>query len=403
MHQEINNSFIDGKHILEYAPDGIFTIDLNMNIRYVNPAFCNILGCTTKDLLGNSISNYLGDISILITCMQTVKDTGRCMDQETIFQRKDGNMIHISKNVLAMQDEKGNMSGIVVFVRDMTKLHALNKQLTESQEELTKHIDSLEKTLETLRKTQAQLVENEKMASLGNLVAGVAHEVNTPLGISITATTYLHDTVKKLSNSYADKTLTMNELSSTIETFNEIDVILNKNLFRAADLIGSFKKVAVNQTYEEKEKFKLCEILQDLYNSTNHTVKLKHAQLNVVCNDLIIMNSYPSAISQIMINLVMNSLIHGFDENSRNPLIELSVHLENGNINLICKDNGKGMDEITLTKAYEPFYTTARGSGGSGLGLNIVYSLVTQKLKGTIKLDSSLGNGCKFTIIFPSA
>ena len=397
-----NDDCLQGQQIFEYAPDGIFLIDFDMNIRYVNPAFCKMLGYTPDEVMGTSITDHLGDITILANCMQSVQDTGSCKDQETIFRRKDGSMVHISKNVQAMQDDEGNMTSIVVFIRDMTRLHLLNNQLNDSQKNLNAHVNDLEYTLETLQATQAQLVENEKMASLGNLVAGVAHEVNTPIGISITATSYMHDTLEKLSHSFDGKTLTMSELSKTIETFREIDLILTKNLFRAAELIASFKNVAVNQTDDIVEEFSLNEIFSDIYNSTHHTVKLHHAELYIKCDNPIVLYSYPGVISQIMTNLIMNSLMHAFDTESVNSSIEISGYLESGKVTLVFHDNGKGMDAKTVQKAFEPFYTTARGKGGSGLGLHIVHSLVTQKLKGEIKIDSSPGNGCTFTITFPA-
>ncbi len=398
----IDNDCLQGQQIFEYAPDGIFLIDFDMNIRYVNPAFCKMMGYRADEVMGTSITDHLGDISILANCMQSVQDTGSCKDQETIFRRKDGSMVHISKNVQAILDAEGNMTSIVVFIRDMTRLHLLNNKLLDSQKDLTTHVNDLEYTLETLQSTQAQLVENEKMASLGNLVAGVAHEVNTPIGISITATSYMHDTLEKLSRSFDAKTLTMSELSKTIETFREIDLILNKNLFRAAELIGSFKKVAVNQTDDIVEEFSLNETLADVFNSTNHTVKLHHAELVIKCDEPIVLYSYPGVIAQIMTNLIMNSLMHAFGPESNQPTIEISGSLNAGKVTLVFHDNGKGMDPITVQKAFEPFYTTARGKGGSGLGLNVVHSLVTQKLGGEIKIDSSIDEGCTFSITFPA-
>lgn len=398
----IDNDCLQGQQIFEYAPDGIFLIDFDMNIQYVNPAFCKMLGYTSDEVMGTSITDHLGDISILANCMQSVQNTGSCKDQETIFRRKDGSMVHISKNVQAILDGEGNMTSIVVFIRDMTRLHLLNNKLLDSQKDLTTHVNDLEYTLETLQSTQAQLVENEKMASLGNLVAGVAHEVNTPIGISITATSYMHDTLEKLSHSFDAKTLTMSELSAAIETFREIDLILSKNLFRAAELIGSFKKVAVNQNDDILEEFSLSETLADVFNSTNHTVKLHRAELIVNCDESIKLYSYPGVIAQIMTNLIMNSLMHAFDSESNQSVIEISGSLKAGTVTLCFHDNGKGMDPVTVQKAFEPFYTTARGKGGSGLGLHVVHSLVTQKLGGEIKIDSSLGEGCTFVITFPA-
>lgn len=333
MHKAVFSSFFvsfynNGQQILKFAPDGVFMIDFDMKIVYVNSAFCKMLGYTKEELIGTSITDHLGDLSILDNCMQNVQDTGSCVDQETIFRRKDRSIIHISKNVQAMHDDAGNMLGIVVFIRDMTRLHTLNNELLSSEKELEIHVNNLEETLQTLRATQEQLVENEKMASLGNLVAEVAHEVNTPLGISITATSHFHDVLKTISDAFDNKTITTSQLGTALQTFKEIDIILSKNLMRAAELISSFKKVAVNQNDDILEEFRLCETLHDVYNSTHHTVKLQRTELSIQCDEDIHLRFYSGVIAQIMTNLIMNSLTHGFDESIASPMIAISAKKE---------------------------------------------------------------------------
>lgn len=152
------NTFLQSRQILEYAPDGIFMIDFEMNIRYVNPAFCTMLGYEQNEVIGSSISDHLGDLSILANCMKSVKESGSCIDQETIFRKKDGLMIHISKNVQGIKDKQGNLASIVVFIRDMTRLHFLNNELFDSKQQLQVYVNNLETVVdERTRELSAQL------------------------------------------------------------------------------------------------------------------------------------------------------------------------------------------------------------------------------------------------------
>jgi signal transduction histidine kinase len=280
----------------------------------------------------------------------------------------------------------------------LKELRSVNEHLEQLVHDRTK---VLEQTLESLRMTQAQLIENEKMASLGNLVAGVAHEINTPIGISVTATSHLHDTLIPLSKAFNEKTLTMNMLHNALKTFGEIDTILSNNLNRAALLIQSFKKVAVNQSDEELIEFNLYEMLNDVFNSVNHTLKTQHVALKIECDETLMVYSYAGVLSQITTNLIMNALIHAFYETHLNPTITIQASLHHDNVILKYRDNGIGMDKLTAEKVFEPFFTTKRGNGGSGLGLHIVYNLTNQKLKGEIQVESILGEGSTLTLTFP--
>ena len=166
--KKCNDSMFQGQQILEHAPDGIFMIDTDLNIRYVNPAFCRLLDYDASEVLGTSITGYLGDLSILATCMESVSETGCCIDQETVFRRKDGSMVHISKNVQAIQNEDGSLASIVVFIRDMTRLHFLNQQLNESQEKLQSYINNLETVVDERTKELSEQLYTDSLTKLPN-------------------------------------------------------------------------------------------------------------------------------------------------------------------------------------------------------------------------------------------
>ncbi len=164
----INDSAFQGQQILEHAPDGIFMIDTEMKICYVNPAFCRLLDYDASEVLGSSITDHLGDLSILANCMERVRETGSCVDQETIFRRKDGSMIHISKNVQAIQNEDGSLASIVVFIRDMTRLHFLNQQLSDSQQKLQSYVNNLETVVDERTRELSEQLYTDSLTRLPN-------------------------------------------------------------------------------------------------------------------------------------------------------------------------------------------------------------------------------------------
>jgi len=386
--------------ILDNSPDGIFTISTELSIKYVNPAFCRILGFQPEELLGTQITEYLGDLNILNVCMAEVEIHGHCNDQETIFKRKDGSIVHISKNVQAIMDEQGNCSEILISIRDLTDLHQLNKDLAESKIELESNNENLEGIINDLRNTQQQLIESEKLASLGGLVAGIAHEINTPLGISVTSATSMHEELDLLQKKFKDHTLKKTELETFFNQANQACKILNTNLHRASDLVRSFKQVAVDQTIDEIRNIDLCEYLDEVLVSIGPS--FKHTNVDVIseCNEKINFKTHPGAIYQIISNLTINSMTHAYDNDSTGT-IHIKAHQENENIVLEYSDDGKGIDQKHLKDIFTPFFTTARGSGGSGLGLSIVYNLVTGTLKGKIKAESIEGEGTQFKIVIP--
>jgi signal transduction histidine kinase len=279
------------------------------------------------------------------------------------------------------------------------------KLLEEANASLERQVEirtqDLTNTLNTLRSTQTQLIENEKMASLGNLVAGVAHEVNTPLGISITANSHLHNTVEQLSKLYQENALTATQFKESMQTILEASRILTKNLSRAARLVSSFKQVAVNQSDEAIVSFSFCDTLNDILNSLKHSLKINQITFQISCHESLVFESYPGAITQVVTNLTMNSIAHAFENDSTDKKITIEVEETDNNVTIIFEDNGQGIDEAIQNKVFDPFFTTKRGRGGSGLGLNIVHNIVIQQLQGSIELHSELGKGSKFIITLP--
>ncbi|SPF55457.1 PAS sensor protein (fragment) [Candidatus Desulfosporosinus infrequens] len=252
-------------------------------------------------------------------------------------------------------------------------------------------------TLDSLKKTQTQLVQTEKMASLGSLVAGIAHEINTPLGVSVTAASYLQQRTDEFIRFYADDKLDAQYLEDYVQDASEAVSIITPNLMRAAQLVKSFKQVSVDQSSAERRIFNIKQYLGEIVVSLRPNLKKTNIVLTVNCPDDLNWDGFPGAFAQIVTNLIMNSLAHAYEPDSVGT-ITIGIERYNEN-NLIFSytDDGKGMDQDVLAKIFDPFFTTRRGVG-SGLGLYILYNIVTQQFGGSVDCVSELGKGSKFTM-----
>jgi len=266
-------------------------------------------------------------------------------------------------------------------------------------QQITAQKNELEQTLQQLRETQQQLIEAEKMASLGNLVAGVAHEVNTPVGVGITTISALIEKNNHLVDLFRSKTMKRSDLEELLDFTDTAANLVLTNLQRAGELIQSFKQASVDQTIEQQRKFKVKSYLQDVLCSLQRQLKQKSIQVNVECDDDLELNSYAGVFAQIITNLVNNSIIHGFAEQNQGQ-IDIQVFSRGNLIHLIYRDSGTGIATDVLPKIFDPFFTTNR-QRGTGLGLHIIYNLITQKLNGTIQCKSEYGNGVVFTMTIP--
>lgn len=296
----------------------------------------------------------------------------------------------LKNDIVKLEDAENaliNLNGdleIKVYERT-AKLADSNKQLQQSLNELTLAKD--------------QLVQSEKMASLGQLVAGVAHEVNTPLGICVTSVSALKEKVAELNQALMDEKLTKKQLTSMLSTFVEYQQIIERSLNKAVELIRGFKSVAVEQHTDPKIDINLAQHVNDVVNTVKTLFKHKKYTIKINVDTELNLVTYPSAWNQILTNFLTNSHIHGFDERIEGE-ISIDFQVSDESLILVYQDDGKGLDNSIKNKIFEPFVTTKRGLGGSGLGMNIVYNLVSTKLGGTIKsVDSE--HGCHFIVEVP--
>ena len=270
---------------------------------------------------------------------------------------------------------------------------ALEQTVTERTAELRQTNQSLIDSMEQLKRAQAELIQNEKLVSLGTLVSGIAHEVNTPLGISITASSHLEEELRRTQVELNENRLTKSGFENFLDECNETVALLTGNLNRAAELIKSFKKVAVDQSSDKVRLVKLGTYVDEIVLSLRPRLKRTPIKVHNDIDPLIEVILSPGALAQIITNLIMNSVIHGFDDGQQEGNIWLRASEQDERLILTYADDGNGMDAQTLKHVYDPFFTTRRSEGGSGLGMNIVYNLVTSKLNGSIDTQSQPGQG----------
>ncbi|MCP4348386.1 MAG: HAMP domain-containing protein [Desulfobacterales bacterium] len=289
-----------------------------------------------------------------------------------------------------------------VAIKDLTdnleaKVQDRTKQLQERSFQLQERSSQLEKSLENFKKAQEQLVQSEKMAALGGLVAGVAHEINTPVGIGVTEASFLAEKTSVFSGAYFSDSLKRSDFEKYIKNATEASASILTNLERAAELITSFKQVAVDQSNVEQRRFVFKTYISEMLLSLRPKYKNTLHTITVNCPEDMEIDSYPGAFSQIITNLVTNSLVHGFEGIEKGEIV-FDVSTDGDDLLFRYSDNGRGMDDECLRQIFNPFFTTKRTRGGTGLGMHIVYNLVTQTLGGRLECKSALGEGTVFLI-----
>ena len=331
-------------------------------------------------------------------------------EMESLLRRADGavRLVTVSTRLFAQTEFPMLVSSYVDITEheeSRKKIESLNAQLETRVAERTAELQranlELSSTLETLRLAKDQLVQSEKLAALGALVAGVSHELNTPIGNGLTVASALEHRVEVFTQ-LMDAGMRRSDLQSFVDETRFAAEIITRNLSRAGHLVSSFKQVAVDQTSSQRRSFSLVSLVSEIVLTLNAVIKKYSCQITVQIPPNIVLESYPGPLGQVLTNLINNALVHGFEPQDLGDIVIQAEVLQTGAfVQLTVRDTGKGIASENQRRIFEPFFTTRLGQGGSGLGLHIVHNIVGGVLGGKIKVDSTHSKGTEFRMTLP--
>jgi PAS domain S-box-containing protein len=385
------------QQVIDTVPAVINVKDKQLRYILMNRYMAGIFGIEPADAIGHTTTDLMSRYGAKKTDEndRRVLEAGRELGfYEEEYLDCSGNLRQWLVNKLPLLDAEGEIENIVTVALDIG-------ERKRGELEMRKAKDAAEAALRNLRETQNSLIEAEKLAALGRLVAGVAHEVNNPVGISLTVASSLERKTALFAAEVERGNLRRSSLNEFLETSRDASSQLVANLNRAAELITSFKQVAADRNYSDQRTFDLGDLTEQVVMSLRPGLRKHNLTLNVDCQPNLIMNSYPGPYGQVLTNLFLNSVAHAFPD-GRPGGVDIKVR-ESGkdNVEIIFSDNGCGMSLDVRRRAFDPFFTTRRDQGGTGLGLHIVYSIVTNRLGGRLDLDSEPGGGTRIQIILP--
>ncbi|HKS18239.1 MAG TPA: PAS domain S-box protein [Bradyrhizobium sp.] len=395
------DAIAEGRRLLQQVIDTVPAV-INVkdkNLRYVlmNRYMAGIFSIEPQDAIGRTTSDLMSRYGARKTDEhdKRVLEAGRELGfYEEEYKDSAGNMRQWLVNKLPLLDADGEIENIVTVALDIG-------ERKRGEQEMRKAKDAAEAALRNLRETQNSLIEAEKLAALGRLVAGIAHEVNNPVGISLTVASALERKTALFAGEVARGDLRRSSLNDYLETSRDASAQLVANLNRAGELITSFKQVAADRNYSDQRVFDLGDLTEQVVMSLRPGLRKHHLTLNVDCQPDLTMNSYPGPYGQVLTNLFLNSVAHAFPDGKAGA-VDIRVRASgHDNVEVIFSDNGVGMSLDVRRRAFDPFFTTRRDQGGTGLGLHIVYSIVTTRLGGRLDLDSEPGGGTRIRMILP--
>jgi predicted ATPase/signal transduction histidine kinase len=323
------------------------------------------------------------------------------LGQPILYHGQLTGVLYLENNLIADAFTSDRLTVLALLSSQMA-ISLENAQIVANLDaKVAERTTQLQEKIEELVQTRNELVQSEKMASLGRLVAGFAHELNTPIGVAVGTASSGQTKMKAILRALDDEEVDEEQLVSDLEKLGEMANLTLSNLDRAANLVSSFKRTAIDQTTDETRHFQVKMAILDVMNTLHNYFKRTAIKIQVDCSDNLAVYSMAGAFSQIFTNLMMNSLIHGFSEGKEAGFINIMARLEKDILHLEYSDTGKGIASENLEKIFEPFFTTHRAHGGSGIGLYICYNVITSQLNGTITCDSTVGEGVRFVIDFP--
>ncbi|HKO71459.1 MAG TPA: PAS domain S-box protein [Bradyrhizobium sp.] len=395
------DAIAEGRRLLQQVIDTVPAV-INVKdkqLRYIlmNRYMAGIFGIEPADAIGRTTTDLMSRYGAQKTDEndKRVLALGRELGfYEEEYLDSSGHLRQWVVNKLPLLNADGEIENIVTVALDIG-------DRKRGEQEMRAAKDAAEAALRNLRETQNSLIEAEKLAALGRLVAGVAHEVNNPVGISLTVASSLERKTALFASQVARGDLRRSSLNEFLEASRDASSQLVSNLNRAAELIASFKQVAADRNYSDQRTFDLGDLTEQVVMSLRPGLRKHNLTLNVDCEPNLTMNSYPGPYGQVLTNLFLNAVAHAFPD-GKPGAVDIKVRGSGkDNVEILFSDNGCGMSLDVRRRAFDPFFTTRRDQGGTGLGLHIVYSIVTNRLGGRLHLDSQQGGGTRIQIILP--
>jgi PAS domain S-box-containing protein len=391
----------EGRRLLQLVIDTVPAVinvkDKQLHYVLMNRYMAGIFGIEAHEAIGRTTSDLMSRYGAQKTdendrrVLATGKELGFYEEE---YRDSSGNLRHWLVNKLPLLDADGHVESIVTVALDIGERKRGELEMREAK-------DAAEAALRNLRETQNSLIEAEKLAALGRLVAGVAHEVNNPVGISLTVASSLERKTALFAAEVARGDLRRSSLTDFLGAARDASGQLVANLNRAAELITSFKQVAADRNYSDQREFDLGDLTEQVVLSLRPGLRKHRLTLSVDCEPNLAMNSYPGPYGQVLTNLFLNSVAHAFPD-GRAGTVDIKVRAAGPDyVEIIFADDGCGMSLDVRRRAFDPFFTTRRDQGGTGLGLHIVYSIVTNRLGGRLELDSEPGRGTRVHIVLP--
>jgi PAS domain S-box-containing protein len=378
----------------------------------VNPAWERFFQFSKADVMGKTSVDlgFWQDLRQRQGWIDTFSSQGRVSGHEVSFLLRDG-----TTRVIMLSSERflyGEEDCVLTMSVDVTErkrmeseLKMLNTNLELRVSERTQALDQSNRelvvTMDTLKHTQDELINSEKLASLGSLVAGVAHELNTPLGNAmVSASTMTHD-IEQMEQRLGEGNLTKSAFETFIHRVKEGTQLTLRSVERSVSLITSFKQVAVDQDSERRRTFDLAQTLHEVLDTLRPGIKLRPLQLEVDFCDAVAMDSFPGPLGQVVMNVVTNAVNHAFDAMDAGVIRVSAVRQSDSVVCVSIEDNGVGIPTEHLGQIFDPFFTTRLGRGGSGLGLSISHRITTKVLGGNLTVHSVVGQGTRFDLVLP--
>ncbi len=367
----------------------------------------HVVGKTAEEILGAELAAP----SIVLDNEVLHSKEPRYRERTVTFP--EGTERIVSVHRFPLLNNGGEMLGLGLFNIDVTNQRAaerllqdanveLERLVSERTSELERTNSELTRTLNELKATSDLLIESDRMASLGSMVAGMAHEINTPIGVGVTAASLVRDKVDQLKSDFGTGTLTRDGMEAAMSVLDEASDVMLRNMSRADGLIRSLKQVAVDQTNSEKRVVDLEQYIHEIELSIAPVLKKAGVTVETEVDHKLILNLQPGPLAQVMTNIMMNSVHHAYPDGNGGR-IKVGLDLTDEGAVIRIQDFGSGMDQETVGQVFVPFFTTRRNNGGTGLGLSIVYNVVRSVLGGTIACESELGKGTVFTVTLPRA